>query len=81
MLHSVQYGRPVGMRDSTVCSFQSEESGIIQKFSLCKCLPVNVLFVKLLTNQSILRASGNPGRDVHSQYADIDISSLITLVS
>lgn len=80
VLHSIQYGRPGGKRDSTICSFRGEGSqsyGVIQKFCLCDTAPVNVVLIKPfhLTNKSILSTSGNPGRDILSQYAEVDLLS------
>jgi hypothetical protein len=86
ILHSIQYGRPGGKRDSTICSFRSGGSqlfGVIQKFCLCECAPVNVVLIKPFdtTNTSILSTSGNPGRDILSEYAEVDLlSSFISQV-
>ena len=80
ILHSVLYGRPGGKRDSTICSFRSGGSqifGVIQKFCLCECAPVNVVLIKPfdMTNKSILSTSGNPGREILSEYAKVDLLS------
>ena len=87
IIHSVQYGKQGGKRDSTVCSFRKEGTisfGIVHKFCICNCSPVNIALIKPFqcTNQSILHTSGNPGRDILSRYAEIDLlSSFIIQVS
>ena len=75
ILYSIQYGRPGGKRDSTICSFQNGGSqlfGVIQKFCVRDCAPVNVALIKPfhMTNKSIL---STPGRDILSQYAEVDL--------
>ena len=45
IIHSVQYGKQGGKRDSTVCSFCKEGAllfGIVQKFCICDFSPVNI---------------------------------------
>ena len=87
ILHSIQYGRQGGKRNSTICSFRnngSQSFGVIQKFCLCECSPVNVALIKpfQLTNRSILSTSGNPGREILCQYAEVDlISSFVIQVT
>ena len=46
--------------------------GVIQKFCVRDCAPVNVALIKPfhMTNKSILSA---PGRDILSQYAEVDL--------
>ena len=80
ILHSTQYGRQGGKCDSTICSFRnngSQSFGVIQKFCLCECSPVYVALIKpfQLTNRSILNTSGNPGRKILCQYAEVDLLS------
>ena len=87
IIHSIQYGKQGGKRDSTVCSFRKEGTilfGIVHKFFICDCSPVNIALIQpfQLTKQSILHTSGTPGRDILSQYAEIDLlSSFIFQVS
>ena len=77
IIHSIQYGKEGGKRDSTVCSFHKDGIllfGAVQKFCICDCSPVNIALIKPFqrTHQSILHTSGIPGRDILSQYAEID---------
>ena len=58
--------------------------GIVHKFCICDCSPVNIALIKPFqcTHQSILHTSGNSGRDILSQCAEIDLlSSFIFQVS
>ena len=78
IIHSVQYGRQEGKRDSTICSFKtggSQAYGVVQKFCIIDCLPINVALIKPFepTNLSILHSSGRPGREILSKYAQIAV--------
>ena len=80
MLHSTQYGWQGGKRNSTICSFRSNGSqffDVIRKFCLCECSPVYIALISpfQLTNRSILNTSGNPGREILCQYAEVDLLS------
>ena len=84
ILHSTQYGRQGGKRNSTICSFRNNGSrsfGVIQKLCICECSPVYVALINpfQLTNRSILNTSGNPGRETLCQYAEIDLLSSFTI--
>jgi hypothetical protein len=78
ILHSTQYGRQGGKRNSTICSFRNNGSrsfGVIQKLCICECSPFYVALINPfhLTNTSILNTSGNPGRETLRQYSEIDL--------
>ena len=73
--------------ETVVCSFRKEGDllfGVVLKFCIWYCAPVNIALIKRFkcTHQSILFTSGSPGREILSQYAEIDrLGSFIFLVS
>ena len=53
----------------------SQAYGVVQKFCIIDCLPINVALIKPFepTNLSILHSSGRPGREILSKYAQIAV--------
>ena len=85
LYHSVAYRREQGKRNSSVCCYHDEDHnlmfGEIQKF----CRTTRALVVvkqHCVTESSLLKRFGLPGRDVLQQYAQVDLlSSFIHEVS
>ena len=85
LYHSVSYRREQGKRNSSVCCYHDEDHnlkfGEIQKF--CRTTRALVVLKQLrVTESSLLKRFGLPGRDVLQQYAEVDLlSSFIHEVS
>ena len=79
MFYSSQYGREDGKRNSSVCCYVAggvEDFGIIQKFCLASGYPpVAIIKPFKKTGSTLLKSIGDPGRELLTNYAEIDLLS------
>ena len=79
MYYSSKYGREDGKRNSSVCCYVVggvEDFGIIQKFCLAQgSLPVAIIMPFKRTESTLLKSIGDPGRELLSNYAEMDLLS------
>lgn len=81
LYHTVQYGRQGGKRNSTVCCYKDDGArkvGIIQKFALCSESAL-ALINPFDVSGSLLKAVGNPGREILRNFSDVDLLSVFII--